>query len=332
MEEEIKLTQKEEKIRKNIQSKIEYCMYDQPYDDGEVVWVLGDRQELYEIFQEFDISEKSRDRILDCLYCPSCGNEHFDLGMDIGIKTKFEKDVDKNMDKAYQLYGKEVEAFLKSLEAYPLLALKNKFAKRINKEIKEKKLPIISVEGNFFRARRVENSEVVSSNKMYNPPLGKPTEGRFNHAGQSHLYLANEKIAAIKEVTKDEKTLLVWYQEFEIFEKVDGILDLSFDWSNLTPSTSTLLISLNVKNSIGRSDGNKENWKPDYFLTRFIMDCAKNNGYNGIKYNSSRESFSFDIVLFYPDKIKIKPIGNPSVEIFLNKDEKEVFTTDLIDL
>lgn len=326
------LTKKQERYRKKVQSMFEYCLYCQPYDEGDAVWVFGERTSLDDLFYDCNIPEEHWDIIMDHLVCPDCGNSSFSLGLDVGVPTKFEKDVDKHMDEAYQLYGRDVREFEIFLESYPLLAYQNKLAKRIYKEIQERKLPITSIKGNFFRARRVESSEVISSKKMYNPPLGKPDEGRFNHSGQSHLYLANDKKTAIREVTSEEHSLLVWYQKFEISDEINDILDLSFDWFRLTPSTSTLLLSLKVHNSIGRTDRNKNNWKPDYYLTRYIMDCAKNLGFNGIKYNSTKEIYDFDVVLFYPEKIQIKAIGNPSIEIFLNKLEKEKFTTDLVDL
>lgn len=326
------LTSKEERYRKKVQSMIEYCFYCQPYDEGEAVWIFGDRTELDYLFDTCNVPEEYWNNIKEHLFCPFCGHSDFSYDEEVGVKTKFEEDVEKHMNEAYHLHGKEVREFENLIESFPLLAYQNKFAKRIYKEIKEKKLPITSVNGKFYRARKVENSEVISSKKMYNPPLGKPEEGRFNHAGQSHLYLSNNKETSIKEVVSDEHSLLVWCQEFEITEKINDILDLSFDWSLLTPSTSTLLLSLKVHDSISRSDRNRLNWKPDYYLTRYIMDCAKSNGFNGIKYNSVKDSYNFDVVLFFPDKIQIETIGNPCVEIFLNKEEKEKFTSDLFDL
>lgn len=325
------LTAKEERICKKVQSLIEYCLYCQPYDDGEAVWIYGERTELYDLMDEYEISDTSKENIVGNLFCPYCGNESFSLGLDVGLKTKFEKDVDKHLNNVRRIYGKQVKDLETLLEQYPLLAYQNSFAKRIYKEIVSRKLPVTSAKGEFYRARKVENAEVLKSKKMYSAPLGKPNEGRFNHAGQSHLYLANEKTTALKEVTANESALLVWCQKFEISRTIRDIIDLSFDWEYLTPSTSTLLLSLKLYNSIDRSDRNKENWKPDYYLTRYIMDCAKKAGYNGIKYNSTKESYAYDLVLFYPEKSKIKAVGNPSIEIFLNSEERDTFSTDLMD-
>ena len=325
------LNKAEEKYYKKVQAEIQYCSYDQSYEEGEVVWIFGDRADISDVFDNFNVPEKYRDKILSNLSCPSCGNDCFDLASEVGIKSRFEKEIDKHMDEAYALYGGKVRELENLLEDFPLLAFQNKLAKRIHKEIKEKKLPLTTIKGCFFRARKVESSEVISSENMYSAPKGKPSEGRFNHAGQSHLYLASDKITAIKEVISEKRALLVWCQEFSIPKPIDDVLDLSFDWDLLTPSTSTLLLSLKVFNTLGRSDRNKENWRPDYYLTRFIMDCAKSAGYNGIKYNSAKNSYSYDVVLFYPEKVEILPIGHPKVEVFLNKDEEEKFSKDLID-
>lgn len=322
----------EEKYRKKVQSLIEYCPYCQPYDEGEVVWIFGEKIELMDLFYQCKVPERYHDKIVEYIVCPSCGFADFDFSVDVGVKTKFEKEVDSHMDKVTSLYGSDVKKFEELLESFPLLAYTNKFGKRINREIRDKKLPTTTIEGDFFRARRVEGSEVLLTQKMYNPPIGKSQEGRFNHAGQSHLYLANDKETAIREVISDEKSVLVWVQQFTIEGRIDDILDLSFDWSHLTPSTSALLLSLKVYNTIGRSDRNSENWRPDYYLTRYIMDCAKFHGYKGIKYNSSKDSFNFDLVLFYPDKVKIKAVGKPRIEIFFNKEEEDEFRRDFLEL
>lgn len=324
----LELTKREEKYLKCVQSKIEYCIYDQPWEDSEPVWMLGERTDIEDLLDNCDVPKKSRKNILNNLYCPSCGNEVFELASDVGVKTRFELEVEKHMDEAYGLYGDGVRLLEDELEKFPLLALSNKIAKKIFQEISDKSLPVVEIKGEFYRARKVETANVIEEKHMFNPPIGKSMEGRFNHAGQSHLYLANEKETALKEAVITNESVLVWLQKFHIQSTVKNILDLSLDWDKLTPTTNTYLLSLNVFGTIHRKDRNKENWRPDYFLTRFIMDCAKKCGYNGIKYNSSKESYSYNVVLFYPDKKNIKPVGKPTVEIFVK--EKE-FKQEIVD-
>ncbi len=168
---------------------------------------------------------------------------------------------------------------------------------------------------------------------MHNPPKGKPLEGRFNHSGQSHLYLSNNLNTAIKEVVGLNRTQLVWTQEFSIEKEIKNILDLSFNWENLTPSTSAMLLSLKLNNSIDRTDRNKENWRPDYYMTRYIMDCAKELEYSGIKYNSTKDLYEFDLVLFHPQQVGLKSIGRPKIQIFKKEEEEDGrnFESDLFD-
>ena len=177
------LNVKEQRLYKKIQADIEYCVYCQPYDDGETVWIHGEQTELQDLMYKYNVPEKSWDRIISNIVCPYCGNSSFDIASDVGVKTQFDIEVDRHMDDVNKLYGSQVQELEKWLEKYPLLALENKFAKRIRKEIAEKKLPVVTVEGNYYRARKVETSEVFDSKKMYAPPVGKSMEGRFNHAG-----------------------------------------------------------------------------------------------------------------------------------------------------
>ncbi len=146
-------------------------------------------------------------------------------------------------------------------------------------------------------------------------------DGRFNHAGQSHLYLSNDKETALKEALNRKAAGLVWLQKFVIKEEVKNILDLSFNWDNLTPTTNTLLLSLKFLIQLEGRIEIKEIGSRIIYLTRFIMDCAKKSGYNGIKYDSTKDTSSYNMVLFYPKNIKIQPIGSPIVEIFLQEEE-----------
>ncbi|RZJ49253.1 MAG: RES domain-containing protein, partial [Flavobacterium sp.] len=318
-----KLTQREEGIRKKIQSQIKYCDYDQPYDGGDVVWIYGIKTDLYDLLSEHEIGEESKEKIVEHLFCPGCGNSTFDLMSNVGLETDYERELDEHFEKASKLFKKEVSVFENELETYPMLAMQNKLAKKIYSEIEQSKLPITDVSGNFFRARRVQSSEIYEADKMLQPPIGKPTEGRFNHAGQSHLYLANNKETAIKEVIYGDRGIVVWVQKFTVLRPIDKILDLTFDWTNLSTSTQTLMIALNIKDSLIKKDRNVENWKPDYYITRFLMDCAKKSGYNGIKYNSAHGYSEYNVVIFDSKSIDIVPKGNPKIKIFFSKDQKD---------
>lgn len=316
------LSKTEQRWFNKVQKLIAYCVYDQSYDGSEVIWIWGDRTDMYDLFHELELPEKYWDKILANLVCPHCHSDCFELASSVGLKTKLEEETDTHIAKAQKLHGKEVVKLEKLLQDYPLLAYQNLFAKKIYKEINKKSLPTISISGNFYRARRVAGADVLDIKKMFHPPLGKSSEGRFNHAGQSHLYLSNEKETAIKEALIKDDSSLVWLQEFKIKKSISNILDLTFDWTDLSPTTSTLLLSLQLKHTLSRTDRNLDNWRPDYYLTRYIMDCAKYAGYNGIKYDSTKSYSAFNIVLFYPENEKIIAVNNPCVIIYSKEDKK----------
>jgi len=136
----------------------------------------------------------------------------------------------------------------------------------------------------------------------------------------------------IIEIANTEDPLLAWCQMFKIDGEVAEILDLSFDWMNLSLSTSTLLLSLKMYKAIDRTDGNKEFWRPDYFLTRYIMDCAIMLGYEGVKYNSTKDYADYNVVIFNPERHKITPIGPPKVESFAGVEKSRRDFLDLKDI
>ena len=145
-------------------------------------------------------------------------------------------------------------------------------------------------------------------------------------SGQSHLYLASDKETAIREISEGHNSLLLWYQEFDVEKEINNILDLSYSFENISLSSSVLFLALTEYNdAVYKNGGNLDNWKPDYFLTRYIMDCAKYCGYNGIKYNSTKDGVGHNFVLFYPEKVKLKAIDRPQIYILMKKEDNDVF-------
>jgi len=326
------LNRKEEKYLARIQKKIHYCSYDQSYDEGEIVWIFGDKTELTDLLYDCHIPEDNWNNVIAHLSCPGCGHSNFELGETVGLQTKYDREIEGHTKIAQKKYGKRIEDFELHLEKNPMLGYQHSFGRKLFREIKAKSIPSVTIKGEFFRARAVQSSEVLTSKKMSKAPSGKPTEGRFNHSGQSHLYLASDKETALKEIANTEDPLLAWCQMFKIDGEVAEILDLSFDWMNLSLSTSTLLLSLKMYKAIDRTDGNKEFWRPDYFLTRYIMDCAIMLGYEGVKYNSTKDYADYNVVIFNPERHKITPIGPPKVESFAGVEKSRRDFLDLKDI
>lgn len=324
----LELSAKAERNRKKIQSMIISCVNCQPFDEGEPVWIHGVKRELIELFEDNKIPEKEWDAIASNLICPNCGPESFEIYSDVGVKSKFDIVLDKYMDQTLKKHGPVIKEFDSLLEKVPLLAYSHKFGKKIYSDLENLNFPVTSLTGTFYRAREAKNSEILSKEKLMNPPTGKPGEGRYNHSGQSHLYLSSDFETAIEEVIGLDEDKIVWILELDI-ETIDNILDLSFDWTLTSPETSPIYFTLCGQNFINRSDRNNELWKPDYFITRYIADCAKHLGYNGIKYNSAKKFSIENIVLFYPENCDIKAINEPQLHLYR---KKEIVKREILDI
>lgn len=322
------LSPKEKGVLKKVQSEIAYCIYCQPYDSGEAVWIFGDKVDLDDLIFKYTDSEKTIKKIKIHLYCPHCGHDNFTWDEEIGVKTEYENKADELMEEVAILHGTDLKDLKELIDKNPLLVYKNPLAQNIFQEIESKKFPIINISGKFYRARKVEDSKILNSDELKCPPIGKSNEGRFNHAGQSHLYLANNKETAVMEISEGHNSSLLWYQEFDIEEKVDKILDLSYSFGDISLSSSVLFLALTkYGDAIYKEGGNIENWRPDYFLTRYIMDCAKHCGYNGIKYNSTKDALGYNYVLFFPEVVKSQAIDRPQVYIFMKKEDDDIFNS-----
>ena len=196
------LSPKEKGILKKVQSQIAYCVYCQPYDSGEPVWIFGDRTDLDDLIYNYTDSEKSIEKIKKHLYCPHCGHDDLTWDDEIGVKTDYEKKVDSLMEEVAIVHGNDLKYLKKLIDKNPLLVYKDPLAQDIFNEIEHKKFPITKIKGKFYRARKVEDSKILDSDELKCPPTGKSNEGRFNHAGQSHLYLASDKETAIREISE----------------------------------------------------------------------------------------------------------------------------------
>lgn len=117
--------------------------------------------------------------------------------------------------------------------------------------------------------------------------------------GQSVLSLARFKETAIKEALDraDQAAALIWLQEYSV--NIDSLLDLSWEWDDMGPRTSAPIVAAVPYRLFERIVENRQsNWKPQHFVTRFIADCARESGYSGILYASTRDYRSDCLAIF----------------------------------
>jgi len=298
---------------KQVQQEVKYCPTCQPYDGGEYIWILGEKTTLEEIFDELDVPERFRGDIPKHITCDNCGSSNFDRYDTVGKEDHFDLETQKRIRLAERKYRRKIDELQSHLYKYPSLALTTALGRKIHKEILSGNVLDLSISGKWYRGRKASSSEVYESKDMQAPPIGRASDGRYHHTGQSVLYIANHKDTAIGEVLEDYfKPGLVWIQDYEI-GGIDKILDLRSDWNRIGMTESAILVALLSRRLLEQKvEDRKSKWKPEYFVTRFIADCAQLAGYNGIMYSSTR-STGDNAIIFDVTTTLIKPVGDPTI-------------------
>ncbi len=320
--------EKQEYIR-DLNNQITSCSNCQPYDSEEksIVWVYGDNYELSDLLYDNDIPEEYWEEIIPYLECPNCGRV-FDFGSDnVGVMSKYESEFNEKYDEIVDIAKDKIQPFYDFISKYPYLGLEHEVGKEISNEII--KMPLTTIkEKTFFRARKPENGKIFTCKDMLNPPPETKfiLEGRFNHYGQSHLYLGNSEALCAKEVTDGDKELL-WMQKYNV-KKLVQVLDTSEFIDHYNIDRIPLFFAGLLQSKIIEVQKSTElAWTPEYFIPRFIADIAKFNNINGIIYNSSK-TYGRNLVIFDLSKCEYEFDGEPYTFKF---DRKIIDTEFLLD-
>jgi len=306
-----------------INSEIVGCYQCQPYDseDKDIVWVFGDRYEISDILADKGIPEKYWENILPSIECPTCGNIFKYLSDEIGIMSAYEQDFRRKYDNIVEIAQDKIQPFYDFLAEYPYLGSEHEVGKEIAKEIKL--MPLETIKNQYYyRARRPENGKIFKHEDMLNPPKEIPiSEGRFNHYGQSHLYLGETEELCAKEITNEDNELL-WLQKYKIIS-IEDILNVSeyIDQDNID-KIPLFFAGLFQSGVINVQKSNKISWTPEYFISRFIADVARYNGINGIIYQSAK-TIGRNLVIFDLKKCEYEFEGKPYTFIYDRKSYKE---------
>ena len=163
----------------------------------------------------------------------------------------------------------------------PFLLLQEPFAKEIYdnlsgicSHIKSDSLPV-----DLFRGR---NYPTYPTDEQFLPPPPEAThEGRYNHAGIPVLYLATNRLTCWRECGEPSSNFYVCRISIT---KTLKIIDLAQS-EGLEPALQALIFSSLMSAPSSEDSG----WyQPQYVLTRFVADCVKAAGVQGIVYPSVR--------------------------------------------
>jgi len=315
-----------EKLIEQLQEEIQYCATCQPYDSGDVVWILGEETELEELLDDFKVPESIRDEIAESLRCPNCGCQ-FERGAQYGKKSAgeilYEKLIDKKQKEWFGKYNQSLDDFMGFIEKYPYLGAKHSLGKKIIELMP--KFPMKNIEtGNWFRARKIIDGKKFTHDDMTapNPDKIQVGEGRFNHFGQSHFYLSNTDIGAAREMLANTDEKLAWIQNITI-HNVNTILDVRVGSQEPDPDASIIATGLiYFSDALNSAVERNKYWKPEYFVPRFVADAAKHAGFNGILYTSNHHYFD-NLVIFDLSTIEYEFKGDPYI-FTLNDEGNEV--------
>ena len=288
-----------------------YCDNCQPWEGGGPIWVLGNPQDIKDFLNECGIPRKYHSEIASNVYCNSC-HSPLELGIQVALKSMEQKQFERKMEKWKITFQPKFHEFTKYLQQYPYLGARHHIGRRIIDAIEN--FPKHSIKSQvWYRARQLTDGIKFTSRDMLPPEPTKVhiPEGRYNHFGQSHWYLANFEWACANEV-KYKTESFAWIQKIKIVQD-PKILNLCMKHpDHPNPYLSILATGIIYSDTIRKEVIRDNNWKPEYFVPRFIADAAKMKGYDGIVFNKYLLDSEY-LVLFNVDKLKYRFVGIPYI-------------------
>ncbi|MBA3557367.1 MAG: RES family NAD+ phosphorylase [Gemmatimonadaceae bacterium] len=164
--------------------------------------------------------------------------------------------------------------------------------------------------GKWWRARRPEGAIALNLSDLLPPDAGKvQSEGRFNHFGQRVFYLASSPVGAALEILDVRKAeLTAWVQLFHVSGN-QRVMDLRRD--NLMDNQLPMVLVGLLSDFLDELRPSAYSWwKPEYFVPRFIADCAREQRYEGILFGGMQHQGD-NLVVFQSDGSHIKAEGSP---------------------
>ncbi|MBS5985251.1 RES family NAD+ phosphorylase [Clostridium sp.] len=210
----------------------------------------------------------------------------------------------------------ELEEIDKLASETPFLLLSHPLARDVYSEIKKisEKVESVHIKEKYYRGRVLEREKEYHENDLKCAPKHLVKEGRYNHAGNPVIYLADSPLTSFYEMRKPSQGIALAEVNITSPLKVLDLIELEDDWGSV--------LNIISWSSLLSSPKEGEGWyKPQYTFTRFVADCAKQLGFDAIKYPSIRHGKHHNIVILNgmnnSNKIKIA-----SITEFNNNDNK----------
>lgn len=305
--------EKIEEIQEEVADSVVSCSTCVPWAEGEPIW-FAPHTDLddhlgggcgYE-------PEEIEAAVEEGLRCPGCGAD-LDMSSEVGLKSDYDREVEKLLAKSSDpAVVEKLKRFSDFLSDYPYLGSRDPEGTGIEIiEAIEEAGKSTLYGGTYYRARLFdEQSRIYSPHEMGapNPTNVYIREGRYNHTGQSFLYLSQFEDTALAEVATDGSNICV-IQKYQV-DNMDEVLKLEADYQDVDVKLSVLQAAIIYNGFIARIPEKTSSWKPEYFVTRFLADVARMLGFSAISF-SSAVSYGDNLVLFNPDDERCKQVGEP---------------------
>jgi len=227
------------------------------------------------------------DRLIGEIDCPRCGAK---LG---GLLFPYNLPFDVPKD-----FEDDVEEIISIGEQQPFLMLNHPFAKEVFSVIEELGVKTSAMDNpdTLFRARSLAGLQNFDVGQFDFAPPEYVGEGRYNHAGNSILYLGDSEETCFHELRRQVCAIA----ELSIDEPIK-ILDLANPYDSHIEHPD-LLNSLVFSALLSAPRNETHSHKPEYVFSRFLSDCASSAGFDAIKYPSTQKlGTSFNLALLNKD-------------------------------
>jgi hypothetical protein len=298
-----------EKLAEEASYYITGCAYGEPYDEGEVVWIHPSST-INDVLDLIDVPEECKESVAALITCPTC-RDHHELYEEVAVKGDGEIRYESLIREWHDKHADRLDEFYEYLSKYPYLGAAHPLGAEIHQSFK--KFPVTTIDDKtWFRARRIKSGKPLSVEDFTPPDPDQVaiSEGRYNHHGQSVFYLAKDKEGAATECVEEGETR-AWVQRFKIVH-TENVLDLSLEENWADEDLPVLALGLMDSGALRKVVPRTSGWKPEYFIPRYIADCAREGGFNGILFKSVRH-WRDNLVLFKYDQQNVVPEGQPEI-------------------
>jgi hypothetical protein len=233
-------------------------------------------------------SEDEFQKLLPSIKCPNCG-ESLTCNM-------WPYNLPFNPPDDYEIILDEIA--LRASET-PFLLLEYPFCTKVRNAIADVSAKCgTSVSTDFlFRGRSLSSGSTPGIGDFDFPPAEFVKEGRYNHAGDSVLYLASSEEVCKAEM-RNAANLHIAKFRLPVPLKILDLMSPHEDAGEHADILSFIVFSA----LLSAKSQDKGFSRPEYVFSRFIKDCAKSLGFDAIRFPSTRVGTArFNLVVINRD-------------------------------